>query len=222
MSRWLNYIGWDKRISRMSILWVSAISEWVQSNTFNKSSKKILDYGCSTFYTGEALVHHFQEVHGFDIDVAALEKAASKNIPSAVFHNNLQVIPDKYFDIIIVSSVIQYFESLDALDNFFKFSACKLKEDNNSVLVISDIIPKDYVAWKDALENLNCAIRNGILIPMLFHLCKAAFFNKTSDLLKIDQSEISSIAEKNGFKTTFLKSNLTLSRRRYSCVFTLI
>lgn len=216
-----NCLKWDKRSEKMSKLWVLDVSHWILNNTNSKKAKKILDYGCSDFLTGEFLAAEFQEVHGYDINHDALEKAKSRQVSNSFFYNNLNAISNNSFDIVIVSSVIQYFENYEAIDLFFAFVAQKLKNNGKSILLIADIIPKDYVSWKDALENLFFAAQHGIMLPMFVHLFKATF-TKSIKLLKIDKAEISKIAEKHGFRSIFLDKNLTLSRRRYSCVFSLI
>lgn len=221
MSKWLHYIGWDNQINKMSVLWVFDVTRWTLGNIPNKKNKKVLDFGCSYFYTGEALAHEFQEVHGYDINPEALQRAALRNVHNAFFYNKLDQIPDQNFNVIVVSSVIQYFKDLDEVDNFFKFASQKLKKNELSTMVITDIIPKNYVSWKDALENIFTAARHGILPAMLAHLFKSIFIKSDVKLLKINSEEIIQIAEKHHFQTRILDTNLTLSTRRYSCVFTL-
>lgn len=222
MSKWLDYARWNKRNERMSKLWILGVSTWIKSNIENKQTKKILDYGCSYFCLGEALSVEFQEIHGYDIDQDALKRAKLKQIPNSFLYNNLNLIKDDNFDVIVISSVMQYFESLKEVDQAFAFIAHHLKKNDQSRLLIVDLIPKNYTPWKDALENLLFATLNGVALPMLVHLAKAALTKTDLKLLKIDKEEILQIAEKNNFKLTYLNKNLTPSKRRYSCICELV
>ena len=218
MSKWLNYAEWNERNERMSRVWVLKVSSWLMSNTAKKDSKNILDYGCSYFDLGEILAPEFNEVHGFDIDQSALNKAIVKKIPKSYFHHDSNLIPDAKFDIIVISSVLQYFESLTEVEKFFELASSKLKKSMPSYILITDLIPSNYSSWKDALENLLFASQHGILLPMTRHLLKAALKKADLALLKIDKQDITQIAEKYHFKINFLESNLTPSKRRYTCI----
>jgi SAM-dependent methyltransferase len=220
-SNWNQYGSWNRRHEGLAEAWVRDLIQWLGSHPLVNSQTSVLDFGCGYFDVGLALAAHVSRVDGFDVSSEACNIAAQRarvhSSRSQIFQRSSD-IPSESYDIIIVNSVIQYFSDLDCLQDHFSLWKSLLKDKPNSQIVIADIIPSNYISWRDAFRSLEVAWRERMLWPMVTHLGKAATKPKALSLLQIDFEVICKFADAIGFKAKLLPINLTPSRQRYSVV----
>jgi SAM-dependent methyltransferase len=134
---------------------------------------RVLDYGC-----GEAL-------HAGLVAAAAGELLLAEGAPRvragiaarfagnakirAVAPEDLERLPDRSLDLIVLHSVAQYLTPDELAKLFARFHRL-LHADG--VLVASDIIPPDVAAWTDALALLRFGAANGFFIAAVAGLVR--------------------------------------------------
>lgn len=220
-ANWNRYSIWNRRHEGLAEVWVRDLIHWLKSQPMVNGQSAVLDFGCGYFDVGLALVSHVSRIDGFDVSpeacAIAAQRAAAHPNQSKIF-NNAKNISLQYYDLIIVNSVIQYLPDLDSLrDHFFLWKSL-LKDRSSSQIVIADIIPTDYVAWRDALRSLEVSRQEKMLGPMVAHLWKAATKPRDLGLLQVDFEVIRKLADTAGLKVNLLPVNLTPSRQRYSVI----
>jgi hypothetical protein len=227
-NEWYDYNDWNKRNQDLSRWGVEGFQEWINKNILTKKQICVLDYGCSYFDLGIGLTDKFKCFDGFDIDVTAIaiaqERMRSKSNVS-LYHDE-ESIPKSLYNIIFVSSVVQYFGEINNVITFLKVSRENLLKNGLGKIIITDLIPKNYNEYYDAIENLLLAFKNKLFIPMFVHILKAAtqkFIMSDSELnlLRINPNTLKRISIENGFSFQIIK-NIGISDRRYSAILTAV
>ena len=74
------------------------------------TGKRLLDVGCGEGSLAVAARHLFQELHGVDITLSAVERARSAGIVAHQVNLNLRPLPypDDYFDTVVTLDVIEH------------------------------------------------------------------------------------------------------------------
>jgi SAM-dependent methyltransferase len=220
-SNWNKYGSWNRRHEGLAEVWVRDLIQWLGSHPAVNRQTSVLDFGCGYFDVGLALVPHVFRVDGFDVSPEACDIASQRarfHLGRSQIFKRSSDIPSETYDVIIVNSVIQYFSNLDSLRDHFSLWKSLLKDKPNSQILIADIIPPNYISWRDAIRSLEVAWRERMLWPMVTHLWKAATKPKALSLLQIEFEVICKFADAIGFKAKLLPVNLTPSRQRYSVV----
>lgn len=218
-SDWNHYSLWNRRHEGLAALWIRDLVSWVKASSFVNAHKSILDFGCGYFDVGLAVRHLFARVDGFDISRQACGVAAMR---IRDFHQTSNIytathdIPRVSYDLIIVNSVVQYFGNKETLTSHFSLWRGLLRREGASQIILSDLIPSDYVAWRDAIRSLRVALPEGLLWPMSVHLWKAATKPSSLALLTLDFAELTKLAKEEGLTASLLPTNLTPSRQRYA------
>ena len=182
---------------------------------------RILDYGCSHFDLGAALQGRCAQIDGYDINgkiLAFARERLPKKTNSRLYGTESPSLPESFYDVIVVNSVFQYLTDSAELEQTLSLFKKLLRSDGGGKVVISDLIPKNYSASRDAFRSLYVATVHGMFWPMLQHLYKAATKPSDFKLLAYSKEEVAAASAKAGFATTFLRKNLTPSLQRYSCV----
>ena len=217
-TRWNEYNCWNP-INKIGDKWGMKLASWIK-NIGDTSCKNLLDYGCGTFSVGRLLADSVHSVDGYDPCPEYIEHAQSvtAHLKNVNFFTERNSIPPKTYDMIVVNSVIQYMGDMEHIIQFLHFADQLLKDDLQATLILSDVIPKDYSAFKDAGKSILYSSQNHFLMAMCIYLWKAATKPPHYQLLLISQSEIIELSEKAGFDCQVLQENLTPSVERYSCV----
>lgn len=214
-SNWNDYNSWNERDTKLSLLWVKPIAKWLEDN-YELKKLTILDYGCGYFDLGSIINKSCDNIYGYDPYSEGLNYAKHKyNISDQNLTNNLDSFSHLSFDLIVLNSVLQYFHDESDIDVFFTWLQ-KNSEKRKIEVIISDIIPENYSAPIDAIENLLYASFHKHPIRMMKHLFKAATKSDDLKLFKIEFDTIKEKAKKFGLTIEKLNINLTPSKRRYS------
>lgn len=205
----------NRRHIGMARFWAAPLIDWLSLQTFVNSTAKVLDFGCGYFDVGSALVPLTQRVDGFDICPFSISEAKRLNPThnSSLFEKRSD-IPESTYDLIVVNSVLQYLPTETALEETLLFLKSRLR--NGGRLLLTDLIPPNYSAGRDAIENLWTVLPHGLALPMVTHLARALFTRNQQPLTKISPSWISDFALRRGAEIASLPQNLTPSRQRFS------
>jgi SAM-dependent methyltransferase len=219
--RWDHYNKVNPRDERMAHEWILVLKTWLVSNLSASGSAAILDYGCGYFDLGIELIKEGYSVDGFDpfgvaVDIARwrVEEVVSRK---ARIYSSPDDIPRRQYDVIVLNSVVQYMTGENELPRFFSFSR-GLFRNGSGLVVISDIIPRNYSPVLDGLECLYYAARHGLLKPMTLHLYRTFQNSAHLAVKRYEFAELKELAESLDYEVKKLDCNLTPSRRRYSVV----
>jgi SAM-dependent methyltransferase len=218
---WDEYNKLNPRDKKMAHEWILTLKNWFVSNFSSKGSTSILDYGCGYFDLGIELVQEGHSVDGFDpfgpaVDIA--RRRVEEQVPGkAQIYSAPNEIPGRRYDVIVLNSVVQYMTGKNELEKFFSFGR-GLFRDEGGLIVISDVIPRNYSSVLDGLECLWCAARRSLLWPMALHLYRTLQNSGHRTIKRYDFAELKELAGSLDYEVKQLDCNLTPSRRRYSVV----
>jgi 2-polyprenyl-3-methyl-5-hydroxy-6-metoxy-1,4-benzoquinol methylase len=222
-TEWNDYNTWNKRDESHSSLWIQPFVEYILDNYQNKIDAKILDFGCGYFETGESLSRYGFNVDGYDQHSPTIASAKTKLGKSTCsLYTELCSIPDSSYDVIICNSVFQYFSDLEMVEETIYSFLKKGKGQAGFEIIVSDLIPKSYNPYLDALESLYYTLsKRRSLLPQLKQYSKFFIKKDKLELLRLDYVELEKVFIKQGFSVRKLERNLTPSKRRYTIKATL-
>ncbi len=201
--------------------WSRYYVEALKNHCEIKQSISILDYGCGFFDIGKMMLDKAGRVDGFDTagERIRLLQQIHKDKPNACFFSDRETIPDRHYDVIIINSVIQYFKSNQEITDTLNFLKHKLKG-KESLIIISDIIPKNYSSLKDSFFLLGFSFKNKILVEIFNEFFRAFLSGNHHSFLKLDYEDLKRICKTIGLSIRRLEKNLTPSGYRYTCILT--
>ncbi len=223
VAAWLRYHRWNRRDERMAELWTRGTVGYLRGLPWLGPDSAVLDFGCGYFDVGLALGGRVGRVDGVDTDAHAVAVARDRvhaaGLPASVYADAAE-IPSATYDLIFANSVFQYLGSDAGVADVLALFRRVLKPSGRGVVVLIDLIPTRYSKPLDACRSLWVAARNGTLPAMMVHLWKAARSPAGVALHQLDPARTAELAVAAGFDCTLLPTNLTPSRRRYTCVLT--
>ena len=119
---------------------------------------------------------------------------------------------------IIVNSVSQYIDKVE-FRNILKMF-CELSNENTK-LVIADIIPRNYSKLTDFRNQLSTGLKYGFFSKLLVYAISNTLFSPSLSLssqylFKYDEEEMINVLAGQGFKASKTESNFTYSKNRYT------
>lgn len=220
---WAGFSRSTRRDREMSRAWVVKLCRWIEDRGLVTPASQVLDYGCGSFDAGFRLAPRVARMDGYDPFCPTLAEVESeaRALGSAHLYTRAEDLPRRTYDLILVHSVIQYMNHAAEFRAALALMKECLRPVAGSCIVISDILPPDYPAVRDALEILAYALRNGVGRAVLRQVLKAAFHRRRQPYFQPAFEELRAVAAALGFAAERLPENLTPSRRRYTCVLTL-
>jgi SAM-dependent methyltransferase len=218
---WNEYNKANQRDKKMAHEWILTLKDWLISNACAKNST-ILDYGCGYFDLGIELIQagHSLSADGFDPfgPAAAIARSRIEEIAPAKtqIFSSINEIPRHRYNVIVLNSVVQYMTGDNELATFLSLARELLRKEGGLV-VVSDVIPRDYSPALDGLECLYYATPR-LLWPMILHLYRTFKNSGHKAIKRYDLADLRRLAERLEFKVMKLERNLTPSKRRYSVV----
>lgn len=209
-SGWVNF--WkDQKESFHAPMKLStlAFASRIEKKFHLKGTDEILDYGCGPGFLADYLSPKGIKITGVDINELFIEQS-QKNHPESVFiHITTDVEENKrtletglkgrHFDFIVLLSIVQYFESIDAVERVIVLLLSQLKEKGK--LIIADVIDDNTSSIQDAVSLFTQCIKSGK--PMVFfrfvsYLLFSNYRALSRDikLLRISQDEMDRVANK--------------------------
>jgi SAM-dependent methyltransferase len=218
---WSEYNKVNPRNEKMAHEWVLTLKTWLSSNLSPRGSTSILDYGCGYFDLGIELVREGHSVDGFDpfspaVDIAR-RRVEELGPGKAQIYSSPNEIPMRRYDVIVLNSVIQYMTGENELEKFLSFGRGLLRNEDG-LIVISDVIPRNYSPVLDGLECVCYTARRRLLWPMTLHLYRTFQNSGHKAIKRYDFADLKELAESFDYEVKKLDCNLTPSRRRYSVV----
>jgi SAM-dependent methyltransferase len=218
---WNEYNKLNPRDEKMAREWILMLKSWLRSKLTASGLTSILDYGCGYFDLGIELIKEGYSVDGFDpfgvaVDIARrrVEELVSRK---ARIYSSPDDIPRRQYDVVVLNSVVQYMTGENELQRFFSFSR-GLFRNGSGLVVVSDIIPRNYSPVPEGLEFLYYAARHGLLKPMTLLLYRTFQNSGHLAVKRYEFAELKELAESLDYEVKKLDCNLTPSRRRYSVV----
>lgn len=195
-------------------------------------SNRILDYGCGPGFLIDSLVDKCGNLIGVDINAFFLAQCKKKHEGlrfikiSSVVSDNEDVFSAEFkdlkFDIIVILSIVQYFESKDDLEILLRMLRKYLTSDGK--IVLADVIDAQTSSVRDGLALLRSCLLSGRILPLLkfmkyLFLSDYNRLSKKLNLLNISEESVNQIAENCSLKAIKAEP-LTLHPTRSSYLLT--
>jgi 2-polyprenyl-3-methyl-5-hydroxy-6-metoxy-1,4-benzoquinol methylase len=207
---WVNFWEDQKRSfygpMRLSTL---AFASRIEKKFQLKKTDEILDYGCGPGFLADYLSAKDINITGADINKLFISES-TKNHPGALFiHITTDVAENKkildtqlngkHFDFIVLLSIVQYFESIAAVELVVKMLASYLKKDGK--IIIADVIDKNTSSIQDAISLFLHCIKKGkpmVFFRFVFYLLFSNYRTLSRDikLLTVSQDEMKQLASR--------------------------
>ena len=208
----------NHRGSRLAITWARDLSNYLKSLPWLNAESSLLDFGCGYFDVGIALAERVGRIDGYDLDEFSRRVARTRTaqLPSVRILETSSELPSGGYDLIFANSVFQYLGNDAGIVETLKLFRTLLKPDGRGEVILADLIPRKYSSAMDAFRSLAVSVRHGFPLTMVRFLAKAALHRST--LHQVDPARIAELAREAGFDCVKLPTNLSPSRRRYTCV----
>lgn len=192
-------------------------------------NSSVLDIGSGPGNLEDAWHSKVKEIHGVDVSKRYNEIAREKHKSNSnvFFHDlpeddylNFSILGDKKFDIIIVMSVLQYYNNKKEIITLIE--GLKNYALPNAVLLLCDLIVKNSFV-KEVAEVLQNAYKERKLLSMLALLFKLRFTSyykvkKKAGLLMLSEQEWHEIIKDLNLNASFVEEALTLQKSRKSII----
>ena len=141
----------------------------------------------------------------------------ANKIENLLVISDLQDIPEKP-NIVIINSVIQYLKHEEFEDLIQKL---RIVTQENSLIVLSDILPPNYSTFKDTFQLIFITLRHGIFIKFIYHILRSLLLApveniQNNSLTKYDFAYLNEFLTKNNYQVLKNKFNFTYSTHRYT------
>lgn len=203
--------------ARLRELWLAPKLAWLRAGEHLRPETVLLDYGCGAGDFVGLVASDVARADGFDIDSAAVQSAEARFGRNSNFYSDAALLSPRAYDIITVTSVLQYIEREDLRDLCARLRDL-LKDDPRAFVLVSDVIPPEYKSMPDALNSVVVGLRSGAAFAMAGHLARSVLRIQKTALTTWDRDSLKKAAGHAGFDIVFLPHNLTPSRQRYSCL----
>lgn len=189
-----------------------------------ESRARVLDFGCGFGFVAQALVSRVGEVFLWDSSAnmrrrARLNLAGRRNVRFLDLSEPKSEFSDPEFDLILVNSVVQYM-SLEEFSGWLLRWRNMLAPDGR--IVVSDLIPPDYPAIWDIVDQLRFGARRRVLATAIWEaLSEVALYWKVRrayPLSRIGCEELRWRATSAGLSADYLPYNLTYFTKRLTAV----
>ena len=208
----------NHRGSRLAITWARDLSNHLKALPWLSADSSLLDFGCGYLHVGITLAERAGQLDGYDIDDFSRQVARSRtaHLPTVRIHETSSELPSGTYDLIFANSVVQYLGNDAGIVETLRLFRTLLKPDGRREVILADLIPKEYSSALDAFRSLAVSVRHGFPFTMVRFLAKAALHRGT--LHQVDPDRLAELARDAGFDCTVLPTNLSPSRRRYTCL----
>jgi len=185
----------------------------------------VLDYGCGPGYLIELLTENVGEIHGVDTSTKMIAECREKfrardnvrfHLLDRGSYTDLSILGNTKFTVIVVLSVVQYFENILAVEQLLR-SLCRVAAPGARLLVAD--VPVDDKPLLDTLELLRASLGKKFIVRALWFLLRSAASNysrvrASRGLLSIPVPRLQEIVEKLSLEAEFISRPLTYNRRR--------
>ena len=167
-------------------------------------NQRILDFGCGEALAADQLATrcaHLYLCDGADLVRRRLrERLGHLANVTVLAPEELDAVPDRSVDLIVVNSVIQY---LSAEEVSRSLAQWRSKLAPSGRLVIADVLPHNLNPLMDAIALLRFAAANGFLLPAVIGLGKTFFsdyrrMRATLGLAHYDEAEMLALLGQHG------------------------
>jgi cyclopropane fatty-acyl-phospholipid synthase-like methyltransferase len=189
-----------------------------------ESTLRVLDFGCGFGFGAKMLAPQVGEIFVWDAS-ANMRRHARRHLVGCrnvrfldLFDSRIQPRVIK-FDLILVNSVVQYMSPEE-------FSAWLLRWQNmlapRGRIVVSDLIPPDYLAICDIVDFLKFSVRRGFVASAIWYAMSQVRYWRVRNLCplsRIGHEELSWKGKDAGLSVSYLTQNLTYFTKRITAVF---
>lgn len=180
-------------------------------NKIIQEGQRILDYGCGWGSLAIQLKGIAAYYQGLDISKACIDSCKQLFTAEQQFHfdtidaqtpeKNLEpfISKNEQFDLIIILSVIQYFEDISKVE--LLLANCKKLLVEKGKIILADVIQPDKGLMKDIISNLKDSIKNGYFFSFILFMIKARFssyhqIRVKNNLLSLSEADVAGICKK--------------------------
>jgi SAM-dependent methyltransferase len=187
---------------------------------------RVLDFGCGFGHVAELLAPRVGKLFLWDSSAnmrrrARLNVAGRQNICFLDLSAAKSLCSDMKFELILVNSVVQYM-------TLEEFSAWLLRWRDmlapRGRIVVSDLIPPDYPAFRDIIDLLRFSARRGFLVRAVWQAFSELWrywgVRRVRPLSRIGREELSQRGKDAGLTVSYLSANLTHFKKRLTAIFT--
>ena len=209
-SGWVNF--WkDQKKSFYGPMKLStlAFASRIEKRYHLKNEDEILDYGCGPGFLADYLSQRKIYITGADINKLFIEESANNHPESLFIHITTDVeynkklldtqLNGKTFDLIILLSIVQYFENIAGVEQVVKILTGYLKK--NGKIIIADVIDKNTSSIRDAMSLLIHCVKKGkpmIFFRFVFYLLFSNYrvLSRDNKLLTVSYPEMTEVASR--------------------------
>lgn len=203
----------DRSSDDVRRLHLEPLERWLTENRGDEARTRLLDYGCGDGLLA-AMLDDEWVIEGYDPSEPARRAARSRR-SMAVVHDTLVTVPEGSFDVMILSSVTQYFAGADELGRVI--DAAKGWLVPSGLVVITDVVTVDSSRVRDARDIISGTTRRIGSRAAGVHLLRAAL-RRSGPLLQLDLVDIDALAAGAGLTCEVLPQNLSQFSSRRSVV----
>jgi 2-polyprenyl-3-methyl-5-hydroxy-6-metoxy-1,4-benzoquinol methylase len=196
-----------------------------------KLRQKVFDYGCGPGFLLDHLSTKQVEVTGADINKLFLEQIRKKHpahkffqISTEPLHNKTILekhLTEEKFDLIVLLSVVQYFDNHSTLERTIH-NLCPFLKDEGTI-IIADVVDPETSSIKDAISLLLYCLKKGKSVAFFKFILYLIFsdyrkLSKNVQLLQVSNETMIQIAKSNSMSCKRI-DGLTLHPTRASYTF---
>lgn len=234
MLSWQNFWATDPKLFRIVMKKsTDYFAEHLIAGKLLRTEDKVLDFGCGPGYLAERLVHQLSSYWGVDISPAYINSCTKqfneeKNSRFTLLPETDKTfglleagLPEKYFDVIIILSVVQYFTDRHKVYELLK--SCKPLLGEKGKILLADVIESNDTLIKDVMNVLLNSIRKKYFTAFLRFIYQAKFssyneIRKKNHLLCLTEKEISEICTSLGLQYQILPGYTLHTSRVTYCI----
>jgi SAM-dependent methyltransferase len=203
--------GPEQLVRVQSRLYAQHLLRWLSPS----ASTCVLDFGCGRGYVAQELSPHVARITLWDPSPEMRRRAVSACPNAEVLEDNN--LGDRRFDLILVNSVIQYFQPDELRARLDEWRAHLAA---GGRMVLSDLIPPSNVFLKDVWDLARFAIREHLFLDLVRYALRYPFqyfrARHSQPLFRVSVEQIVQLAEAAGLRTTLAPRNLTHFRGRFT------
>jgi SAM-dependent methyltransferase len=215
---WQGLTGPERLVRDQSRFYAQNLLRWLSP----PASSRVLDFGCGCGYVAKELASQVAHITLCDLSAPMRQQAkrAVSECPNAEVLDTAN-LGDRRFDLIVVNSVVQYFQP-DELRTRFDDWRTHLAAGGR--VVLSDLIPPSNSLLDDVWDLAHFALRENLFLDLIRYALRYPFeyarARHNQPLLHVSPQQITQMAEAAGLRAVLAPHNMTHFRSRFTVLLT--
>lgn len=185
---------------------------------------RVLDVGCGEALAARRVAERCAELvlceAAPNLRERLRQRHADDDAIDVVSPEDVRAMPDGTFDVIVVNSVVQYFQLPELTEQLHVWRRLLTP---NGILLLGDLLPRNLSPVTDARALLAFAAANGFLAAAVTGLARTLLSDYSRKrarlgLLRFDEAEIIALLETHGFSARRRTGNIGHNRARMTII----